>query len=115
MDMDGFYVAYLTGRGGNSVLLFAIKSNTLVGVDVGGMKYDGHVEQVANGAVAFHIEYVVSPGTPLITGVGSVASLTPVALDFNVPANFADGVIVSLQTPFGPVNAKISKLRDFDF
>jgi hypothetical protein len=28
---------------------------------------------------------------------------------------FADGIVVSIQTPFGPVNAKISKLRDFSF
>ena len=113
--MDGFYVAYLTGRGGNSVLLFALKSGALIGVDAGGMKYNGHVEQASNGNHSFHIEYIISPGTPLITGVGGVASATPVALDFNLPANFANGVIVSIQTPFGPVNAKISKLRDFDF
>jgi hypothetical protein len=113
--MDGFYVAYLTGRGGNSVLLFAIKSSTLVGVDGGGMKYDGHVKEEANGTIAFHIEYVISPGVPLITGSGSVASITPVALDFTVPRNFADGIVASIQTPFGPVNAKISKLRDFNF
>ncbi len=113
--MDGIYVAYLTGRGGNSVLLFAIKSKTVIGADVGGMKYNGHIEQLPNGGFSFHIEYVVNPGTPLITGVGSVASATPVALDFNLPTNFADGVIVSVQTPFGPVNAKISKLREFDF
>jgi hypothetical protein len=111
--MDGFYVAYLTGRGGNSVMLFAIKSNVLIGVDVGGMKYDGRVEQAASGSAHFHIEYIVSPGTPLITGVGGVASATPVVLDFNMPASFQDGTIMSIQTPFGPVNAKISKLRDF--
>ena len=113
--MDGFYVAYLTGRGGNSTLLFAIRSSTLVGVDAGGMKYDGRVEPAANGTIAFHVEYVVSPGTPLITGAGNVAAATPVSLDFTVPANFADGVIVSIQTPFGPVNAKFSKLRDFSW
>lgn len=38
--MDGFYAAYLTGRGGNTVVLLAIKSNSIVGVDAGGMKYD---------------------------------------------------------------------------
>jgi hypothetical protein len=113
--MDGFYVAYLTGRGGTSILLFAIKSSTLVGVDVGGMKYDGRVEPAANGTINFHVEYVVNPGTPLITGVGSVATATPVSLDFTVPANFAEGVIVSIQTPFGPLNAKLSKLRDFSW
>jgi hypothetical protein len=113
--MDGFYVAYLTGRGGNSVMLFAIKSNALIGVDAGGMKYNGHVNKGENGSITFHLEYVLSPGTPLITGAGGVASATPVALDFNMPANFADGVVVGVQTPFGPVNAKVSKLRDFDF
>lgn len=112
--MDGFYVAYLTGRGGNSVLLFAIKSLTMIGVDVGGMRYSGHVERATNGSIAFHVEYVVSPGTPLITGAGNVATATPVSLDFIVPANFADGVIVNIQTAFGPINAKISKLSDFD-
>ena len=113
--MDGFYVAYLTGRGGNSVILFAIKASIVIGVDVGGMKYNGRVDQETNGTATFHIEYILSPGTPLITGVGNVATTTPVSLDFTVPANFADGVIVGIQTPFGPVNARISKLRDFDW
>jgi hypothetical protein len=37
--MDGFYAAYLTGQGGNTVLLLAIKSSSLIGVDAGGLKY----------------------------------------------------------------------------
>ncbi|MGH6790296.1 MAG: hypothetical protein ACRECC_11525 [Pseudolabrys sp.] len=111
--MDGFYVAYLTGRGGNSVLLFAIKDGVLVGADVGGMKYDGRIKAVADGAVSFHVEYTINPGTALITGFGSVASPTPVSLDFNAPANFAEGAVFNVQTPFGPINAKMSKLRDF--
>jgi hypothetical protein len=110
--MDGFYAAYLTGRGGNSVLLFAIKSSSIVGVDSGGMKYDGRIERKENGTVSFHVEYVIPPGTPLITGTGGVAAPTPVALDFTAPSNFADGVIIGVQTPFGPVNVRISKLRD---
>jgi hypothetical protein len=115
VEIDGFYVAYLTGRGGNSILLFAIKSLKLVGVDSGGMKYDGRVEPAANGTIMFHVEYVVAPETKLITGAGSVATATPVSLDFTAPANFAEAVIVNIQTPLGPVNAKISKLRDFSW
>jgi hypothetical protein len=112
--MDGFYAAYLTGRGGNSVVLLAIKSNSIVGVDAGGLKYDGSVTPANNGAFNFHVSYVIQPGTPLITGVGTVATPTPVTLDFTAPQDFATGVIVTIQTPFGPVNAKITKLRDFD-
>jgi hypothetical protein len=113
--MDGFYAAYLTGRGGNTVMLFAIKGNEVVGVDGGGLTYDGNIEAAANGGFTMHIKYVIAPGTSLITGVGTVAAPTPVALVVNLPSNFADRVIVSVQTPFGPVNAKISKLREFDF
>jgi hypothetical protein len=112
--MDGFYAGYLTGRGGNSVVLLAIKSNSIVGVDAGGMKYDGSVEPAANGGFTFHIRYTITPGTPLITGMGGVATPTPVSLDFTVPHDFDSGVIVTIQTPFGPINAKMTKLRDFD-
>lgn len=112
--MDGFYAAYLAGRGGNTVVLLAIKSDLIVGVDAGGLKYDGSVTPAANGAFTFHVRYVLPPGTPLITGMGTVATPTPVSLDFIVPEDFATGVIVTIQTPFGPVNAKITKLRDFD-
>jgi hypothetical protein len=112
--MDGFYAGYLTGRGGNSVVLLAIKSNSIVGVDAGGMKYDGSVEPATNGGFTFHVTYTVPPGTPLITGMGGVAVATPVSLDFMVPSDFASGRVLTIETPFGPVNAKFSKLRDFD-
>jgi hypothetical protein len=112
--MDGFYAAYLTGRGGNTVLLLAIKSGSLVGVDAGGLKYDGTVEPASNGGFKFHVKYTIQPGPQLITGMGSVATPTPVSLDFTVPTDFASGTIVTIQTPFGPINAKMTKLRDFD-
>lgn len=112
--MDGFYAAYLTGRGGNSVVLLAIKSNSIVGVDAAGMKYDGSVTPANNGTFNFHLKYVIQPGTPQITGIGTVATPTPVSLDFTLPPDFATGVIVTIKTPFGPVNAKMTKLRDLD-
>jgi len=113
--LDGFYAAYLTGRAGNTVVLLAIKSGSLVGAAAGGLKYDGTVEPRTDGGFNFHVKYVIQPGTPLITGVGSVAIPTPVSLDFTVPADFASGTILTIHTPFGPINAKMSKLRDFDF
>jgi hypothetical protein len=113
--MDGFYAAYLTGRGGNSLVLFAVKANSVVGVDVGGMKYDGSIEVAANGDIQFHVRYTIPPGTPLITGVGGVGAPTPVSLDFILPKDFAAGTIVTIHTAFGLINAKINKLRDFDF
>jgi hypothetical protein len=112
--MDGFYAAFLTGRGGNTIVLFAIKSTVLVGVDAGGVKYDGSVQPLSDGGYRFLLSYVVQPGTQLITGMGSVGTPTPVQLDFIAPNDFASGVVITIQTPLGPVNAKLSKLRDLD-
>ena len=111
--MDGFYAAYLTGRAGNGVVLFAIKDGRLVGVDAGGMKYAGRWEPKANGgALDCTVEYTIPPGMPLIAGSGPVAAPTPVTLKFELPANFSEGVLVRIDTPFGPLNAKFVKLGE---
>jgi hypothetical protein len=112
--MDGFYAADLTGRSGNTIVLLAIRSSTVVGVDAGGMKYDGTVVSTAHGLLSFKIRYTIPPGTPLITGVGGVASPTPVSLEFTMPSDFSANSIVKIETPLGPVNARLVKLRDFD-
>jgi hypothetical protein len=112
--VDGFYAAYLTGHAGNSAVLLAISKETLIGVDMGGMKYDGHIER-KEGGFSCRVSYVVPTGIALITGPGPVASPTPVTISFDLPANFAEGPIIGIQTPFGPLNAKFTKLRDLDF
>jgi hypothetical protein len=61
-----------------------------------------------------HIEYVVPPDMPLITGPGPVAIATPVSITFDLPQNFAEGPVIGIQTPFGPLNVKFAKIRDLD-
>jgi hypothetical protein len=113
--MDGFYVAYLTGKAGNSILLFAIKDHSLIGADVGGMKYDGRIDPKPEGAgFSCRVDYVVPPSTPLITGPGPVATPTPVSLNFDLPSNFSEGQVIGIQTPLGMLNAKFTKLRALD-
>jgi len=112
--MEGFYAAYMTGRTGQSVLLFAIKDGRLTGVDVGGMRYDGHVDPKPDGSgFSCRVSYTIIPGTSLITGAGPVATPTDVTVTFDLPTNFGDGPIIGIQTPTGPLNAKFVKLRDF--
>ena len=112
--MNGFYAAFLTGKNGNSILLFVIRDGVVVGVDAGGMKYDGRVSRSEGGRHKLHLTYTIPPGLPMITGLGPVALPTPVSLDVDLPPEFDSGVVVGIQTPFGPVNAKINKLRDLD-
>jgi hypothetical protein len=114
--MDGFYIAYLTGSGGSSMVLFAVKEGRLIGADVGGTKYDGRLEKKpGESGFSCHVQYTVPPGTVLITGSGPVATPTNVNLTFDLPENFAEEIVVGIQTPLGPLNATFSKLREFDF
>jgi hypothetical protein len=111
--MDGFYAAFLTGRGGQSVVLLAIKAGKIVGVDVGGLKYVGSIARSGDG-FRCEVQYTIRPGVSLITGPGPVAKEVPVDLKFDLPMNFGDGPVVGIDTPFGPLNAKFQKLADID-
>jgi hypothetical protein len=110
--MDGFYVAYVTGRAGVSMLMIVISNGTIVGADVGGIKYDGTISPKPNNS-GFHcsVVYVVPAGATLITG--SQPPLTPqrIPIEFDLPQPFVDRV-VTIETPLGPVNAKFQKIRD---
>eukprot|EP01031_Cornospumella_fuschlensis_P007895 gene7895-9759_t len=108
--MNGFYAAFLTGLNGNSVLLFAIRDRTVVGVDVGGVKYDGSIVEKDAGGHLIHLAYTIAPGVAMITGLGPVAVPTSVSIDFELPAEFMTGVIVRVQTPFGPTAPLASPL-----
>ena len=111
--MDGFYVVYMTGRAGTSVLMLVIKDGTLVGADVGGIKYDGTLLAKPDGSgFTVSVVYVIPAGAGLITGAPPPAAPQRIPLQFELPNSFADGRVVTIETPLGPVNAKFERLRD---
>jgi hypothetical protein len=111
--MDGFYVAYMTGNAGTSVLLFVVMQGRLIGADVGGLKYDGTIQQKPDGSgFTCSIVYVVPAGGILITGAPPQSEAVRVPLTFDLPNGFTDGRVITIQTPLGPVNAKFEKIRD---
>jgi hypothetical protein len=113
--MEGFFAGYLTGRAGMSVILFAVKDGRLIGVDMGGIKYDGQIRAKADGiGFSCRVSYTMLPGIPLITGAGPMATPTEITLNFDLPLNFAEGIVIGIETPTGPLNAKFTKLRDFE-
>ncbi len=109
--MDGFYVTYVTARAGTAIILWVIRGATMVGVDAGGLKYDGELKQTDAG---FHcsIVYIIPPNASLITGTPLSPNSQRIPLEFDLPADFTNGQVVSILTPLGPVNAKFEKLRD---
>lgn len=110
--MNGFYAAYVTGRAGNSIVLFVARDGVLVGVDMGGMKYDGTLSQNADHSFRCSIVYVVPPGTALITGAPAPSEAQRMPVEFQLPPEFWNGQVVTIVTPLGPVNARFEKIRD---
>jgi hypothetical protein len=109
--MDGFYVAYITARAGTGIILWIIRGSTMVGVDTGGLKYDGELARTEKG-FRCSIVYIIPAGATLITGSPSAAAPQRIPLEFDLPVDFTNGQVISIITPLGPVNAKFEKLRD---
>lgn len=109
--MDGFYVTYVAARAGTAIILWVIRGTIMVGVDAGGLKYDGELQVTPTG---FHcsIVYLIPAGASLITGTPVIAESQRIPLEFDLPKDFANGQVVSILTPLGPVNAKFEKLRN---
>jgi hypothetical protein len=106
------YVAYFTGVAGQSIGLFYIGDGALVGVDVGTMQYDGSYQTTPDGSLEGIVEYILPAGVSLITGAPAGTAPTKVAVKLMLPANFADGRVIMIETPLGPVNAKFEKVKD---
>src|SRR6266550_3778567 len=103
------YVAYFTGVAGQSIGLFYIADGVLVGVDVATMQYDGSYTTKPDGSLDGAVEYVLPAGTSLITGAPAGVAPTRISTKLNLPAEFADGRVVTIETPLGPVNARFEK------
>lgn len=111
--MEGFYVAYMTGMAGNSVILFVLRKGKIVGADIGGMKYDGTYKANPDGeGYKFSVAYVVPAGATLITGAPPSPTPQTIPLTFDLPNQFANGRVITIETPRGLVNAKFEKIRD---
>jgi hypothetical protein len=106
------YVAYFTGVAGQSIGLFYIGDGMLVGIDVATMQYNGSYQIRPDGGLEGLVEYVLPAGAPLITGTPVGAAPTSVSVKLALPADFADGRVITIETPLGPVNAKFEKVRD---
>lgn len=106
------YVAYFTGVAGQSLGLFYIGDGLLVGIDVATMQYSGSYTTEADGTMRGVVEYVLPAGTALITGAPSGAVPARISVNLTLPPNFADGQVLTIETPLGPVNARFEKIKD---
>jgi hypothetical protein len=106
------YVAYFTGIAGQSIGLFYIGDGMLVGIDVATMQYNGSYMTKPDGSLEGVVEYVLPAGASLITGAPAGVAPTTVSVKLTLPADFAGGRVIKIDTPLGPVNARFEKVKD---
>lgn len=110
-SINGFYGAYLTGRASQGFAMLVFRDGVIVGVDVAGVKFDGTYRDTGSG---FSIKLTVSvpPNMALIQGATSGPETENSKLEFQLPADFLTQPFIRIEAAHGPVNAKLTKLRE---
>lgn len=111
---DGFYAIYFAGTEGEGVGLLVIADGILVGVDGGGVKFDGKVAPEADGnGFSGKVHVSAPPGMALIQGIATGENGIEYDIGIHLPFDFQEIEYISISTPFGTVNAKFIKLREW--
>ena len=112
-SINGFYAAYLTGAQGQGFLLFILRNGIVVGVDVGDAKYDGTYTPV-DGGFDVNLKVEFPPNSDLVQGVRTGPETVVSELHFTLPADFLSRPFLRIEAQHGPLNAKITKMRDLN-
>ena len=110
---EGFYAIYYTGVAGTGFGLFVLSKGVITGVDVGGGTYDGEYQvDRESGTLDGELKFNVPPGLPLVTGHPAQAEAFILKIPLKLPVNLGGEQPMTVQTPTGPVNVVMKKLRD---
>jgi hypothetical protein len=112
--IEGIYRITFTGTAGSGFGMLVFHLGAIAGADVAGSIYDG---SYSVGAAAQTIDFQLVMNAP--AGVTPVQTGTPLASPLSLPINGSltqndlDGDAPTLlQTPLGPVNVLLTKIRD---
>ena len=108
--MEGFYAVYFTGASGMGQAIVVFSKGLVTGASQFGGTIDGEYKVVAGGRIKLNLVFTATPGSTLATGqtVTAPHSQTIIA---ELPASFADGQSIRVQTPLGPLTTSFKKLR----
>ncbi len=112
--MEGFYAIYYTGRFGSGFGVLVLKEGIITGADAAGGFYDGEYstdEGTKN--LKGTIKMTVPPGVPLVTGIPAGQQSYTLEFPISAPLDSIEQKLLRVETPTGPVNVNLKKIRDF--
>lgn len=112
-SINGFYAAYVTGTAGQGLAMLVFRNGAIVGVDAAGAKYDGTYTDAGSGfAVKLNVSLPAS--IMLVQGVSTGPQGDNSVLDLQLPADFLSQPFIRINAKHGPVNVKLTKLRELN-
>lgn len=109
------YIAYVSGVGGSSLILFYLSDTLVAGVDAGTGKYVGKAQPTPGGGLKGNITLTAPAGQPLITGAPPLEKPVDIPVSFELPPGFEKGEsVISVTTPLGTVNARFEKMMELE-
>jgi hypothetical protein len=112
--LDGFYALYYTGRVGSGFGVIVLKGGIVTGADVTGGLYDGqYTIKQDKGVFEGTIKLTLPPGISLVTGGPPTQETFTQEFPISLPLALDSKHPVQVQTPTGPINIVLKKLRDF--
>jgi hypothetical protein len=112
-SINGFYAAYFTGSSSQGFALLVFRNGTVVGVDTGGLKYDGTYTNTKDGFTV-KLNLLIPPNTQLVQGVSSGPTGETAELEFQIPTDFLSQQFIRINGKHGPINVKLAKLRELN-
>ena len=113
--MQGFYLlrykSNLSDRNLEGVAALYFKNGAIVGIDSGGVRYDGTYTDHADGGIDGSIILSVPPGTQLASGNRTDHPMQ-IALQLDLPSDFSNGEPHIMMLQGLPVQTIFEKLVD---
>lgn len=113
-SINGFYSAFMSGEDGQGYALLIFKNGVIVGADPLGVTFDGSYANDGGGGWSGEVVVKAPPGGTLIQGVTPGPSGLVYTVPISLPADFQDQPFIHIETPLGPVNVRLTWLRDIE-
>ena len=91
--------------------MLVFRNGIIVGVDAAGVKFDGTYADAANG-LSITLTMSLPPNTLLIQGATTGPEVESSELQFQLPRDFLSQSFIRIDAKYGPVNAKLIRLRE---
>lgn len=112
-SISGFYAAYLTGSASQGFAMLVFRNGTIVGVDAAGVKFDGTYGEIPSG-ISIKLTVSLPPNTLLIQGATTGSEAENSEIEFDLPSDFLSQPFIRIDAKYGPINAKLTRLRELN-